>query len=244
MIDEPRHGSDRRVQAPMAECWRIIGVGGDRSCPELQSYVHCRNCPVLADAARTFFDRAAPAGYLESWRAILEEPAEPTDSADTSVLVFRVAGEWLSLPTAVLVEVTPARTLHTLPHRSGTALAGLVNIRGQLQLCVSLHRILGLGDAPKPPTDADAAGDAAPTSTPRLIVLERTTPQTSERWALAVDEVAGVHRVGPADLRAVPSTVSQASARCSSALFGWQERTVALLDEVRLFEALQNAVTT
>ncbi len=59
-----------------------------------------------------------------------------------------------------------------------------------------------------------------------------------------VDEVAGVHRVGKADLRPVPSTVSQAAARCSSALFEWQERTVALLDEVRLFEALREAVSS
>ena len=53
-----------------------------------------------------------------------------------------------------------------------------------------------------------------------------------------------MHRVGRADLRPVPSTVSQAAARCSSALFEWQERTVALLDEVRLFEALREAVSS
>ena len=77
----------------------------------------------------------------------------------------------------------------------------------------------------------------------RLIVLERTTGQATERWVVGVDEVAGVHRVGRDDLRPVPSTVSQAAARCSSALFEWQGRTVALLDEVRLFDALREAVS-
>jgi chemotaxis signal transduction protein len=76
-----------------------------------------------------------------------------------------------------------------------------------------------------------------------LIVVERASPLGTERWALGADEVAGVHRVGPADLRPVPSTVSQAAARCSSALFAWQDRTVALLDEQRLFEALESAVS-
>jgi len=241
MIDESRPGTERLVHAPMPECWRVIGVGGDRSCPELQAFVHCRNCPVLAEAARTFFDRAAPAGYIDSWRAILEEPAEETEAASTSVLVFRVDREWLSLPTAVLVEVTPSRTLHSLPHRSGTPLAGLVNIRGQLQLCVSLHRILGLSGGPSPAGSADTDPTAG---TPRLIVVERGSPQGPQRWAVGADEVAGVHRVGPADLRPVPSTVSQAAARCSSALFTWQNLTVALLDEVRLFEALESAVST
>ncbi|MFM7242986.1 MAG: chemotaxis protein CheW [Planctomycetaceae bacterium] len=238
MIDRIRDAGMPR-QPPMPECWRVIGVSGDRSCPELQSYVHCRNCPVLAEAARGFFERGAPPGYLDSWRAILEEPAEAAQTADSSVLVFRVGHEWLALPTAALVEVTPARTIHTVPHRHGTPLAGLVNIRGQLQLCVSLHAVLGLEGGPT----AKATDDVAD-GTPRLIVAEREAAGSTERWVFGVDEVAGVHRVGRADLRPVPSTVGQAAARCSSALFEWQARTVALLDDVRLFEAFNATVSS
>lgn len=236
-----RHRSHEAVvTAPLPECWRVIGVSGDRSCPELTAYVHCRNCPVLAEAAQSFFDRPAPEGYLESWRAILEEPAEATETAATSVLVFRVDREWLSLPTATLVEVTPARLLHSVPHRKDSSLAGIVNIRGQLQLCVSLHAILGLPGGPRPGLRPEPGDDNGG----RLIVLERTAGSAAERWVIGVDEVAGVHRVGRADLRPVPSTVSQAAARCSSALFEWQERTVALLDELRLFESIHAAVAS
>lgn len=238
MIDHLRDKPGPK-HAPMPECWRIIGVAGDRSCPELQSYVHCRNCPVLAEAAQGFFDRGAPPGYLDSWRVILEEPAAEAETATSSVLVFRLDREWLALPTTALVEVTPARRVHSVPHRHGTPLSGLVNIRGQLELCVSLHAVLGLGVAP--------AANAEPTSaagTPRLIVVERTTGPTPERWVFGVDDVAGVHRVGPADLRPVPSTVGQAAVRCSSALFEWQERTVALLDDLRLFEILHDTVSS
>ena len=49
------------------DCWNRIGVTGDRSCPELNTFVHCRNCPVFAAAARAFFDRPAPEGYLAEW---------------------------------------------------------------------------------------------------------------------------------------------------------------------------------
>jgi len=237
MIDHVRDAAAPR-QPPVPECWRTIGVSGDRSCPELQSYVHCRNCPVLAEAARGFFERGAPPGYLDSWRAILEEPAEAARAADSSVLVFRVGREWLALPTAALVEVTPARTIHTVPHRQGTPLAGLVNIRGQLQLCVSLHAVLGLEGGP---TAGTPGGPVE--GTPRLIVAEREAAGSTERWVFGVDDVAGVHRVGRADLRPVPSTVGQAAARCSSALFEWQDRTVALLDDVRLFEAFNATVS-
>jgi hypothetical protein len=36
--------------------------------------------------------------------------------------------------------------------------------------------------------------------------------------------------------------VGHAGSRCSSALFDWQDRTVALIDEPRLFDALRAAV--
>ena len=238
MIDQRREAA---IVAPMPECWRKIGVAGDRSCPELEAVIHCRNCPVLADAARTFFDRGAPPGYLDEWRAILEEPAEEVAADTTSVLVFRLDAEWLALPTAVLVEVTPVRTVHRLPHRGTGVLAGLVNIRGQLQLCASLHGLVGLAGGPAPvPTAADDAGGR---STARLLVVERPGGDATDSWVLGVDEVAGVHRVTRGMLRAVPSTVGHADGRLSSALFEWQERTVALLDESRVFEALRERVT-
>ena len=32
------------------DCWNRIGVSGDRSCPELQAHLHCRNCSVSSSA--------------------------------------------------------------------------------------------------------------------------------------------------------------------------------------------------
>jgi chemotaxis-related protein WspD len=220
-----------QVVAPMEHCWRHVGVSGDRSCAELATFIHCRNCPVLASAARRFFDRPVPAGYLESWQEILEQPEVALDADASSVLIFRLGHEWLALPTAVLVEVTQPRQLHRLPHRSGTMLAGIVNIRGQLQLCVRLEGLLGLdATAMEPPI-------AAPTA--RLLVVERT----GARWAFRVDEVAGVHRVPGRSLRDVPATVSNADTRATVALFAWQDRTVGLLDEARLLDGLPRRIS-
>src|SRR5437764_404262 len=97
--------SDR--PAGVDDCWHRIGVSGDRSCPELNSFIHCRNCPVFAAAARTFFDRPAPEGYLAEWTRWLagsdglgtcgQEKAEGEDDDDAlaqregvSVLIFRL----------------------------------------------------------------------------------------------------------------------------------------------------------
>ena len=231
---------DRIVKAPMPECWRTIGVTGDRSCPELERFVHCRNCPVLAEAARTFFDREAPEGYLESWSRILEEPEVVADPNATSVLVFRLDREWLSLPTSTLIEVTTLRPLHRVPHRMGGVLAGLVNIRGQLQLCVSLRGLLGLGASAGPPPAAPDEPTAVTTA--RLLVVEREGDAGVERWVFGVDEVAGVQRVVRSALRAVPCTVSQAGARFCQALFDWETHPVGLLDESRVFDGLRESI--
>ena len=173
----------QHVTPQMDECWSKIGVAGDRSCPELESFIHCRNCPVRAEAARTFSDREPPEGYLETWSEILQTPEEETETDAVSMLIFRVGREWLSLATPLLVEVTEMKPLHTIPHRRAGVLEGIVNIRGQIQLCVSLAKLLGIDVTPElnvlqtPLAPLSGEGSAK-----RLLVLE----DGDERWVVAV----------------------------------------------------------
>lgn len=166
-------------------CWNIIGVRGDRSCPELLKVTHCNNCPVFAAAGRRFLDAPSPSGYLDEWTTRLAARDDTREGEETSVLVFRLGDEWLALPVAVLVEVTRPRPLHRIPHRGGL-LAGLANIRGELHLCVRLDLILG---AATPDSDPELR---------RLVVIRRET----EGWVFAADEVDQVHRVLLPDLTA------------------------------------------
>ena len=140
------------------------------------------------------------------------------------------------LREVALVEITTIRPLHRVPHRTAGTLEGLVNIRGQLQLCVSLHALLSLEEKP-PSMQADAEAPSAA----RLLVVERGDGSAG-RWVFGVDEVAGVQRVVRSALRAVPSTVSQSNARVCQALFDWQERTVGLLDDSRLLDGLAELI--
>src|SRR5262245_55109050 len=126
-----------------ADCWNRIGVRGDRSCPELPKVVHCHNCPVFAAAGRQFLDAPSPQGYLEEWTERLTAALEETATDLQSVLIFRLGEEWLALRVQVLVEVTNPRPVRRVPHRAGL-LAGLVNIRGELHLCVRLAQLLGI----------------------------------------------------------------------------------------------------
>jgi chemotaxis-related protein WspD len=221
-----------------AGCWHRIGVSGDRSCPELSTFVHCRNCPAFAAAAREFFDRPAAEGYLAEWATWLadtdgqgprgegrgddDEEDAVAQREGVSLLIFRLGAELLAFRTRTVAEVTTPRPVHRVPHRSNRVLAGLVNLRGQAQLWVSLHGLLGI-DVPGPP--------------PRLIVLRDR--RRAETWAFGADEVAGIRRVPRGQWQPVPSTLANPAVGFSQAVLSWEGRSVGLLDEQRVFAALR-----
>ncbi|WP_435022635.1 chemotaxis protein CheW (plasmid) [Tundrisphaera sp. TA3] len=210
------------------DCWNRIGVNGDQSCPELATHVHCRNCPVFASAARLIFDRPPPPGYLDDWGGILAQPVAVADPDEVGLLVFRLGEEWLALGSRLVAEVTTVRPVHRVPHRSNHILSGIVNLRGQLKLCVSLHGLLGVEPA--------AAGRDGAART-RLVVISRD----GESWVFAADEVAGVQRIPRRHLQKVPSTLANPSGSYSQAVFAWgDDRSVALLDDPRVFAALRS----
>jgi chemotaxis-related protein WspD len=135
--------------------------------------------------------------------------------------VFRLGDEWLALPVSVLVEVTTPRPAHRVPHRGGV-LAGVVNIRGELHLCVHLDQVLGVR---RPP-------DLAPA---RLLVVQRE----ADLWVFPVDGVDQVHRVPLGELTRVPPTVGRALGHLTRGVFQRGNDAVGLLDDDRLMEALR-----
>jgi chemotaxis-related protein WspD len=228
------------LPASGADCWNRIGIHGDRSCPELAQVVHCHNCPVFAAAGRRFLDAPSPEGYLAEWTDRLAAPIEETVCDLESVLVFRIGREWLALPVHVLVEVTALRPVHHIPYRGGL-LAGLVNIRGELYLCVKLGRLLGTADG-----ESAAGAEAEEEQTlatarqgqARMLVVRRD----ADRWVFAADAVDQVLRVPRQELGPVPATVKRAAAHLTRGLFTWHGRAIGLLDELRLFDALRTKI--
>jgi chemotaxis-related protein WspD len=203
-------------------CWQQIGVWGDHTCPELAAVTHCHNCPVFAAAGRQFLDAPAPPEYLAEWTARLTEPEDDEAAEQLSVLVFRLGDEWLALPVGVLVEVTRPQRPHRVPHRGGI-LAGVVNIRGELHLCVRLDLLLGI--APREEAEKNQ----------RLIVIRRD----ADGWAFAADEVDQVRRLPVRDLSAPAPTLARAAAKITRGILDSAGRSVGVLDEVRLFQAIR-----
>jgi chemotaxis-related protein WspD len=213
------------------DCWNRIGISGDRSCPELHTHIHCRNCPVFESAANAFFDRPAPEGYLDEWVRELADPCYDTDSKHLSVLIFRLGNEWLALATGAVVEVTSPRPVHVIPHRSSDVLVGMVNLRGKIELMVALSALLGIepSDVKNDPSEMPAVIGGA-----RLVVIRKE----AITWVFEADEVPGVRRFPQNVLMNVPSTLANPEGSFSQSVIPWHNRSVGFLDENRLFSAL------
>ncbi len=209
------------------DCWNQIGVWGDGTCPELRAAVHCHNCPIFAAAGRRFLDAASPPGYSEEWAERLAAPQDETKGDVETILVFRIREEWLALPVRVLVEVIAVRTVMRVPHRAGL-LAGLVNIRGELQLCVRMDQLLGINSPTKEVS-------SAPRSTPRLLVIRRD----GEEWVFPVDEVDQVRRFPTRELGRAPATLERAAAKMTRGVFTAPGRSIGYLNDAVLFQSLR-----
>jgi chemotaxis-related protein WspD len=208
-------------------CWNRVGVWGDGSCPELPPVVHCHNCPVFSAAGRRFLDARSPEGYADEWAARLATNLDEAAADQETLLVFRIREEWLALPVAVLVEVIAMRPVIRVPHRAGL-LAGMVNIRGELQLCVRMGQLLGIDDAPARPP-------ASGTVIPRLIVIRND----GEDWVFAVDEVDQVRRFPAKVLGKAPATLDRASGKLTKGVYPDKGRSIGRLNEALLFQSLR-----
>jgi len=220
---------------PPERCWSSIGTSGDRSCPRLAQFGHCRNCPVFAVGGQRILEREPPPEYIDEWTRRIAPPDAAAATATLSVLVFRIAAEWLALDVRWAVEVVSPRPIHRVPQRTSGLLTGLVNVRGELQLCMSLQALLGIEPGGARQDKREAATSAEPAE--RLIVAQRDR----SRWVFPVDEVDGVHYVPLADLQELPATVSKGLRFYSQAIFSLQDRRVGLLSDSHVWEALERA---
>ncbi|MFN6462057.1 MAG: chemotaxis protein CheW [Nostoc sp. DedVER02] len=224
-------------------CWNSIGIEGDRSCPQLATYTHCRNCPVYSTAGRYLLERSIPEDYRHQWTELLAKSRTDDNSQishtlatiQITVVIFRLQREWLALSAQIFKEISPANVVHTIPHRSNQILRGLVSIRGELLLCISLSDLLNLETADT------AVQTLSPVVYSRMVVLEKA----DKTWVFGVDELYGVHRFHRDELQDPPKSLTQTYTK---GLFHWQpsgsqmERSVSYLDDELLFTTLARKV--
>ncbi len=216
--------------AMAAPCWSRIGIDGDGSCPELAAAIHCCNCHVFTEAARGLLEQPIMDEYRGEWTARLAAEAEIQKRSTHSVLIFSLQSEYLALPTAIFSEVTEVRGIHRVPGALNKFLLGLVNIRGELHLCISLSMLLGIEGAES--AVRPAAGSR------RMLLMQRA----GVAWVFPVDEVHDVYRYNDESLSTLPATVERSPLRFSQGLLEWRGKTVGRLDEAAVFDALKGSM--
>jgi chemotaxis-related protein WspD len=145
----------------------------------------------------------------------------------TEVLVFRLGREWLALPTILFEQAAHIRPTHPLPNRRTGAVIGLTNVRGELLICISLEKVLGLQEVPSGQEKGARRRD-------RLLVINAA----GARLAFAVDDVDSIYKYSPLELSPVPSTLAKASVRYTSGALVLGGKNVGRLDEERLIGAV------
>lgn len=208
------------------DCWNKIGVYGDKSCPELARHSHCRNCPVFSAAAALLLDRDVPAESAADWVDHFAESRPIGERKTNSAIMFRLGTEWFALSTLVVDEIIGLRAIHSLPHWRNPVVLGLVNVRGELVICMSVARLL--------------TGDAASQPQGRLVVARHA----NGRLAFPVDEVQHAHRYHPHELQPVPTTLAKSASSFTRGLLPWRDRMAGCLDEQLLIQALTRNLTS
>jgi len=205
--------------------------------------------------AAKLLHRTIPDGYRAQTTAQIAASAQHISRSSLfAMLVFRLGQEWLALPAAICQQVLSPVKSHSLPHRSNRTLIGVVNVRGQLLLKVSLFEILGLArsseagfsasniDKTVPDQTAIASNSSQPAfrGYRRMVVVKRNSEEgQSETWAFEVDELHGVHSLSFDQLQPVAAGAIAASNGCAQYVFSWQNRQVSVLDDIKLFNALR-----
>jgi len=208
------------------DCWNRVGVRGDGSCAELATRVHCRNCPVYSAAAARLLDRDLSPERLDEATDEVALAIEPVASDSASAIIFRIGLDWFALSPLAFDEITETRPIRPLPHRRGGSVLGLVNVRGELLVCLSLAKVLGLPDVGEPAAAA------------RLVVVGHH----EGRIAFPVDEVRGVHAYQPHELKALPTTLARTASNLADGMLGCPGLMAARLDGARLADALNRSV--
>ncbi|MCP4406132.1 MAG: chemotaxis protein CheW [bacterium] len=218
-------------------CWKRIGVWGEEdrlSCPELERVIHCRNCELFTRAGRTLLERELPENYKYEWTEVLASKKEEEMLGTISVLIFRLEREWLALSTQLFEEIIDVEQveslLHSIPHRMNPVLMGVINIHGEIRMCISLKGLLKLESANEQ--------EDRTMQYKRMMVVQGD----GEQWVFPVDEIQGIYRIHPKTLQNVPVTVAKARTTYTKGIFEWRQHQVALLDEELLLHNLARSV--
>jgi chemotaxis-related protein WspD len=221
----------------MNDCWNQIGVWSKQpdKCEKLQQVIHCRNCDVYTKAGRKALEKTPSAQYSTRRTKIYAQPPPAESNKACSVVSFRLGVEWFCLPTQYFQSIENRSAIHSIPRYSNELLLGVVNIKGNLQLCFSVDGLLQVE-----PDSAHPLGGVGVYK--RLLVLG----YNQQNYTFPVDEVGGIDRIDDSNLENPPATLNEHQAGFVKGVVKSNvkadKRRIALLNAVQLFQSLEEAI--
>lgn len=228
MTDTPMPFTTSDPELTVDDCWNKIGVfrKGRKSCARLAGLGHCLNCEQYANSGRRLLNRPLSDDYRRELSERFRQPTSHQAQKSTkSAFVFRTGEEWLGIKSSLIQEVVDMGPIHSIPHKGNRVLRGIVNIRGHLELCVSLGGVLRI--------DPDTKRQGIPTPE-RLIVAAKA----GQSIVFPVSEVLGPVPYSASALKPLPITVSGAKAVYIKGILNVGNREVGVLNEAMLFRIL------
>ena len=125
-------------------------------------------------------------------------------------------------------------TIHTVPHRSNHIFTGIVNIRGEVLMCIALGNVLGVGDSQYLPSTSTSSSSQQSSVYARTMVME----VQDNCWAFRVDEIVGIHRLDKKDLQDIPVVISKTPDTYTKKILHFENRKVSYLNYELLFYEL------
>jgi len=222
--------TDTSTKVKIDDCWNQIGVWGDTTnrCPRLEEVIHCRNCDIYSAAGKIVLERRLPEQYQDQWAKVYSESKDENISGTESITIFRLGDEWMALPTNIIEEITDISTIHSLPHKKSKIVRGLMNLRGQMSICVSLGHLMDIGK-----TEKIKSTDSRNRTYERMIAIKHN----GSSFVFLVSEVRSTYRYRPDELKEAPSTLKGAFTR---GIISWKGHEISCLDTELLFYTLRN----
>jgi chemotaxis-related protein WspD len=174
-------------------------------------------------------ERQIDPAYVAEWTQLLAKDRETSVSLTfQSLVVFRLGHEWLALPARSFSGITGMHTIRKVPHRSKDILEGLVNMQGQLSLCIDLAKFMDVARLPAPSAQ----------SKQKMISIG----EGQEKWVFVVDEILGLFPCDLGDFSHPPVNIEKSSTNYLKGLINIGDKCVSVLDEELLLYGLERRI--
>lgn len=185
-----------------------------------------KNSIFYVDPVSRLLDQKSTDDYLLDWLKLLEETKKIHETLEDilSFVLFRIYQTWMAIEARFFKEIASVRLVHRLPS-VWSYVKGVVNIRGEVLLCIKLDELIGLSKNSKPFLQ----------NYPRVAVCE----DPEKNWAFIIDEVFGVVHYKKEQVKVTKEEIFSVDKNYIKGFLPWNGKDIAVIDHELLSEALR-----